>query len=397
MNAPMLRFQEFRQTWDSELLINVAKLINGRAYKKDEFQNEGKYTVLRVGNFFTSDTWYYSDLELDKDKYADTGDLLYAWSASFGPKIWGGEKVIYHYHIWKVKINEEKITRDFLYSWFNYDASKLLSQKNGSTMVHITKNNMENRIIYIPNISEQKKIGAFFKTIEKKIQLQQEKIDLLQEQKTGFLQKMFPKIGELKPEIRFNGFNDEWKQRKLEEVTNRVRGNDGRMDLPTLTISASQGWLDQKERFSGNIAGKEQKNYTLLKKGQLSYNHGNSKLAKYGVVFELDTYEEALVPRVYHSFETNDLANSKFIQYMFETKRTDKELGKLISSGARMDGLLNINYDEFMGIRVLIPNIEEQKKIAEFFIRLERKINIEKDKMNELEKQKQAFMQQMFI
>ncbi|WIL38676.1 restriction endonuclease subunit S [Kurthia sp. YJT4] len=169
------------------------------------------------------------------------------------------------------------------------------------------------------------------------------------------------------------------------------------MDLPTLTISASQGWLDQKERFSGNIAGKEQKNYTLLKKGQLSYNHGNSKLAKYGVVFELDTYEEALVPRVYHSFETNDLANSKFIQYMFETKRTDKELGKLISSGARMDGLLNINYDEFMGIRVLIPNIEEQKKIAEFFIRLERKINIEKDKMNELEKQKQAFMQQMFI
>lgn len=129
MNAPMLRFQEFRQTWDSELLINVAKLINGRAYKKDEFQNEGKYTVLRVGNFFTSDTWYYSDLELDKDKYADTGDLLYAWSASFGPKIWGGEKVIYHYHIWKVKINEEKITRDFLYSWFNYDASKLLSQK----------------------------------------------------------------------------------------------------------------------------------------------------------------------------------------------------------------------------------------------------------------------------
>lgn len=81
----------------------------------------------------------------------------------------------------------------------------------------------------------------------------------------------------------------------------------------------------------------------------------------------------------------------------FETKRTDKELGKLISSGARMDGLLNINYDEFMGIRVLIPNIEEQKKIAEFFIRLERKINIEKDKMNELEKQKQAFMQQMFI
>ena len=67
------------------------------------------------------------------------------------------------------------------------------------------------------------------------------------------------------------------------------------MDLPTLTISAANGWMDQKERFSGNIAGKEQKNYTLLHKGELSYNHGNSKLAKYGTVFSLETYEEALV------------------------------------------------------------------------------------------------------
>ena len=134
-----------------------------------------------------------------------------------------------------------------------------------------------------------------------------------------------------------------------------------------------------------------------MKKGQLSYNHGNSKLAKYGVVFELDAYEEALVPRVYHSFETNNLADSKFIQYMFETKRTDKELAKLISSGARMDGLLNINYDEFMGITVSIPDIKEQKKIAEFFIMLNEKINREKEKVRELEKQKQGFMQQMFI
>ncbi|MGL5917594.1 MAG: restriction endonuclease subunit S, partial [Culicoidibacterales bacterium] len=98
-------------------------------------------------------------------------------------------------------------------------------------------------------------------------------------------------------------------------MAERVRGNDGRMDLPTLTISAQNGWLDQRDRFSGNIAGKEQKNYTLLKKGQLSYNHGNSKLAKYGVVFELKTYEEALVPRVYHSFKTNNLAVSEFLEH----------------------------------------------------------------------------------
>ena len=66
----------------------------------------GPYPLLRVGNFFSNRAWYYSDLELPEDKYCEDGDLLYAWSASFGPRIWQGPKVIYHYHIWKIEINE---------------------------------------------------------------------------------------------------------------------------------------------------------------------------------------------------------------------------------------------------------------------------------------------------
>ena len=119
-----------------------------------------------------------------------------------------------------------------------------------------------------------------------------------------------------KPKIRFKGYEDDWEQRKLGNVCSRVQGNDGRMDLPTLTISAANGWMRQEERFSGSIAGKEQKNYTLLHKGELSYNHGNSKLAKYGTVFSLQTYEEALVPRVYHSFKIED-GSSDFLEYYF--------------------------------------------------------------------------------
>lgn len=137
------------------------------------------------------------------------------------------------------------------------------------------------------------------------------------------------------------------------------------MDLPTLTISAANGWMNQVDRFSGNIAGKEQKNYTLLHEGELSYNHGNSKLAKYGTVFVLRTYEEALVPRVYHSFKIDD-GDADFIEYCFATKIPDRELAKLISSGARMDGLLNIGFDEFMGIKIMFPSTEEQKIISEF-------------------------------
>ena len=198
------------------------------------------------------------------------------------------------------------------------------------------------------------------------------------------------------PKIRFKGYAEEWEERKLRDITERVRGNDGRMDLPTLTISASSGWLDQRDRFSGNIAGKEQKNYTLLKKGQLSYNHGNSKLAKYGAVFELTTYDEALVPRVYHSFDTNELASSNFIEYMFATKRPDRELAKLVSSGARMDGLLNINFDEFMGINVSVPSVGEQQKIGTFFKQLDDTIALHQRKLDLLKETKKGFLQKMF-
>lgn len=151
------------------------------------------------------------------------------------------------------------------------------------------------------------------------------------------------------------------------------------MELPTLTISASNGWMKQEDRFSGNIAGKEQKNYTLLHKGELSYNHGNSKLAKYGTVFSLQSYEEALVPRVYHSFKVEE-GNTDFIEYYFATKLPDRELGKLISSGARMDGLLNIGYKEFMGIQLLFPKTKEQECIANYFRNLDHLITLHQRK-----------------
>lgn len=169
------------------------------------------------------------------------------------------------------------------------------------------------------------------------------------------------------------------------DICSRVQGNDGRMELPTLTISAGNGWMNQEDRFSGNIAGKEQKNYTLLKRGELSYNHGNSKLAKYGTVFSLQTYEEALVPRVYHSFKV-EKGNANFVEYYFATKLPDRELGKLISSGARMDGLLNIGYDDFMGISLLLPKTQEQDCIAGYFRKIDMFITLHQCKCRVLPK-----------
>ena len=199
------------------------------------------------------------------------------------------------------------------------------------------------------------------------------------------------------PSYRFVDYDEPWERRKLGEISSRVKGNDGRMDLPTLTISAGQGWLDQRERFSGNIAGKEQKNYTLLRIGELSYNHGNSKLAKYGVVFQLNNYTEALVPKVYHSFKMIDGRSGTFFEYLFATKIPDRELGKLVSSGARMDGLLNITYDDFMSIKLTFPkNNEEQTAIGSFFQDIDQLISLQQRKLEVLKEQKKTYLKLLF-
>lgn len=145
--------------WEEKKLGDDIQFINGRAYKQDELLNSGKYLVLRVGNLFTNDSYYYSDLELDNDKYIENGDLIYAWSATFGPRIYYGEKCIYHYHIWKLKFDENIISKIFLNYYLLYDVEKIKSQRTGGTMVHITKNAMEHRELQFPCLAEQQKIA----------------------------------------------------------------------------------------------------------------------------------------------------------------------------------------------------------------------------------------------
>ena len=144
--------------WEWCRMQDVITFVNGRAYKKEELLPQGKYKVLRVGNFFTNNEWYYSDLELPEDKYCYNGDLLYAWSASFGPQIWNGDKTIFHYHIWNVKFNLMILFREYLYYFFLFDKTQVKASTTGSTMVYVSMENMKPRLIPIPPVNEQKRI-----------------------------------------------------------------------------------------------------------------------------------------------------------------------------------------------------------------------------------------------
>lgn len=189
-SIPNIRFKNFTEAWEQRKLGEVATFINGRAYKQRELLDSGKYKVLRVGNFYTNDSWYYSNLELADKYYIDKGDLVYTWSATFGPHIWNGEKVIYHYHIWKIVLSKF-LDRDFTLQILKADKAKLLVNTNGSTMIHVTKKDMESKIISLPNIEEQKRIGSYLIKFDSLIALQQRKTDKLSNLKKFCLQKIF--------------------------------------------------------------------------------------------------------------------------------------------------------------------------------------------------------------
>ena len=169
---------EIPEQWTVCKQKHVIQLINGRAYSDDEFEEDGKYKILRVGNLFSNPKWYTSSLELDSNKYCDNGDLLYAWSMTYAPVIWRGEKVIYHYHIWKTVLSPQ-IEKEFAYYYFIVLTEAVRAEKHETTMGFITMGVMNNSYIAFPQVDEQREIVKYLNgkcssidhLIEKKTQL----------------------------------------------------------------------------------------------------------------------------------------------------------------------------------------------------------------------------------
>ena len=152
--------QALPKGWVNVPLCHLARVLNGRAYSKSELLESGT-PVLRVGNLFTSDKWYYSNLELEEDKYCDNGDLLYAWSASFGPFIWSGEKVIYHYHIWKLDLfSSTELNKNYLFTYLLEKTQEIKAAGHGISMAHMTKERFDQLSVLLPPLEEQSRIVA---------------------------------------------------------------------------------------------------------------------------------------------------------------------------------------------------------------------------------------------
>ena len=407
-SCPKLRIEGFTDAWEQRKLGDIGSARSGVGFPDAEQGGTEGIPFFKVSdmnnvgneNELVSANNYVSDEQIKRKRWNVITDVPAIFFAKVGAAVMLNRKRLVRFPFLldnnTMAYIFDKKTWDCEFGKTLFETIDLTKLTQTGALPSYNASDVENIEIYLPNIEEQKAIGAFFLQLDNLITLHQRKSDALKNAKKYFLKNMFPSEGEKFPKLRLEGFTDAWEQRKLGQVSVRVQGNDGEMGLPTLTISASEGWMKQEDRFSRNIAGKEQKNYTLLHKGELSYNHGNSKLAKYGTVFSLESYEKALVPRVYHSFKLKE-GNPKFIEYYFATKIPDRELGKLVSSGARMDGLLNISFDAFMGINVVLPSVSEQDKIATFLENLDNLITLHQRKCDALKNAKKFFLQNMFV
>jgi len=215
----------------------------------------------------------------------------------------------------------------------------------GSTFVEVSGRQMENMQLMIPKtIGEQHIIGVLFSTFDHLITLHQSK-------SFGHILKVIVSC------------TLSWEQRKLGDIVREVTRVDENSNAPVMMITANDGFIEQSERYSTDNAGRSLKKYILLKKWELAYNHGASKIRPFGSCFALTRAANIRIPFVYHCFLALE-DNPEFLEYTLNSKNVENQLRKIVSSGARMDGLLNISFQEYTSIFIRCPIRKEQDIIA---------------------------------
>lgn len=404
---PALRFKGFTDPWEQRKFSELVQIERGGSPRPiDDFITDAPNGLNWVkigdaptqGNYITKTAEKIRPEGLSKTREVHPGDLILSNSMSFGkPYIMGIDGCI---HDGWLLIRNTYGVFDLTFLCHLLGTPQMLSQYRslaaGSTVNNLNKELVGNTVVTIPSITEQRVLGDYLEQLDNLITLHQRKYEKLVNIKKSMLDKMFPQNGASVPEIRFKGFTDPWEQRKLGEIAKEVVRNDPASDAPIMMITAGNGFIEQSDRYAFNNAGESLKKYILLECGELAYNHGASKLRPYGSCFALTTVEKARIPFVYHCFSV-EKSNPEFLSIELNGANVENQLRKIVSSGARMDGLLNIAYSEYTEVTVQLPKKEEQDWIAKFFKQLDTLITIHQRKLEKLQNIKKSCLEKMFV
>ncbi|MGX6409956.1 restriction endonuclease subunit S [Weissella confusa] len=393
---PAMRFSGFTEEWEERKLGDEVRIVMGQSPNSENYTDDPNDYILVQGNADMKNGRVFPRVWTTQvTKQAEKDDLILSVRAPVGDIGKTAYDVVIGRGVAAIKGNEfifqnlGKMKSDGY--WTRYST--------GSTFESINSTDIKEAIISVPAIEEQNKIGSFFKQLDNTIALHQRKLDLLKEQKKGYLQKMFPKNGEKVPELRFAGFADDWEERKLGELGKTKSG----IGFPDSQQGGSEGTPFYKVSDMNNpeneVVMTNANNYvsdSQIKDNKwkpINPNNSGVVFAKVGAAIFLDRKRivdtSFLIDNNMMSYLFNSAWNRYFGKTLFEKLR--------LSRFAQVGALPSFNGSDLEDIKVTIPGTPEQNKIGSFFTQLDNTITLHQRKLDLLKEQKKGYLQKMFV
>ena len=304
--------------------------------------------------------------------------MLYAWSASFGPRFWREEKVIFHYHIWKID-SFKNVDKNFLYHFLDLDSAKIKNEVQGGTMVHITKGDMEKRTISYPSAPEQRNIAGFLFLLDERIAIQNKIIDKLQSLIKGISNKLLnSKEGML---VRLGAI--------LKERSEKTKKNN----QYTVLSSTVNGLFSQRDYFSKDIASENNVGYKIIRLHDVVLSPQNLWM---GNINYNDKFDIGIVSPSYKVFLISDDYDKRYVAAMLKTHRALYDYQLISEQGASVVRR-NLNLESFGQLVFRIPPLDKQREIGKTISLLKSRLETESMLKATYQSQKQYLLRQMFI
>ena len=391
--SPQLRFEGFTDDWEQRKLNEVSDIYDG-THQTPKYQDNG-VMFLSVENIKTLTSNKFISREAFEDEFKirpQRGDVLMTRIGDIGTANVVETDEDLAYYVSLALFKSEELNPYFLQASIY---SPFVQDQIWKRTLHIAfpkkinKNEIGQVPINVPTLAEQTKIGSFFKQLDNTITLHQRKLDLLKEQKKGFLQKMFPKNGEKVPELRFAGFADDWEERKLKDIAqfnpktvlpDEFEYVDLESVVGTEMISHRTESKDQAPSRAQRLAQKGDVFYQTVRPYQM--NNYLYDLPYDNYVFS--TGYAQMRPNIDSYFLLNSVQNKQFVQHVLDR-----------STGTSYPA---INSSDLSNIEINVPSkLAEQQKIGAFFKQLDETIALHQRKLDLLKEQKKGFLQKMFV
>lgn len=387
--VPELRFPGFTDDWEERKLGELTTSFSGGTPSAgNSSYYKGDIPFIRSGEINSDKTELFlteAGLKSSSAKMVSVGDILYAlYGATSGEVGISQINGAINQAILAIKPCDG-YNSHFLMQWLKLKKQKIIDQYLQGGQGNLSGSIVKNLVLKVPNFEEQKKIGAFFKQLDDTITLHQRKLDLLKEQKKGYLQKMFPKNGEKVPELRFAGFADDWEERKLSDIVVRLNKSSNNNQLPKVEfedIIAGEG------RLNKDISRKfDDRKGTLFEPDNILYG----KLRPYLKNWLFSDFKGIALGDFWVFKSIN--SEPKFVYSLIQADNYQRVAND--TSGTKMP---RSDWKKVSSSNFSIPtSLEEQQKIGSFFKQLDDTISLYQRKLDLLKEQKKGFLQKMFV